>query len=66
MLVESHILYFQNITLGMFLMTGLTILIGWFLYLYCPELKTKSILILPYLIWLTITTSLIGYILIKN
>jgi len=58
--------YFHNITAGLFLITGLTILVGYFLFFYWPELKAKSILILPYLIWLIIATSLNGYIFLKN
>lgn len=58
--------YFHNVTAGLIIITALTILIGCFLVLYWPELKSKSILILPYLIWLVIATSLNGYILLKN
>ena len=58
--------YYQNILAGFFLIIGLTIFIGFFLFLYWPELRLKSILILPYLIWLMIATSLNGYILLKN
>lgn len=58
--------YYQNILAGLFLIIGLTILIGFFLFFYWPELKLKSIYIIPYVIWLTVATSLNGYILIKN
>jgi len=58
--------YFQNVTTGLILIAGLTVLIGFFLFIYWSELKFKSILILPYLIWLIIATSLNGYILLKN
>ena len=58
--------YFHNVTAALFLITGLTILVGCFLFLYWPELKLMSILILPYIIWLIIATSLNGFILIKN
>lgn len=58
--------YYHNVIVGLFLITGLTLLVGYFLFLYWPELKLKSILILPYLIWLIIATSLNGYILVKN
>ena len=58
--------YYQNILAGFCLIIGLTILIGFSLFLYWPELRLKSILILPYLIWLMIATSLNGYILLKN
>jgi tryptophan-rich sensory protein len=58
--------YFHNIPLGMIVITALTILVACFLFLYWPELKLKSTLILPYLIWLLVATSLNGYIWIKN
>lgn len=58
--------YYHHVILGLVLITGLTILVGCFLFLYWPELKAKSLLILPYLLWLMIATSLNGYILFKN
>lgn len=58
--------HYHNTIVGFILILGLTILICVFLFLYWPELKAKSILILPYVIWLIIATSLNGYILIKN
>ena len=58
--------YFHNVAAGLFMITGLTVLVAGFLFLYWNELKTKSILILPYLIWLIIATSLNGYILFNN
>ncbi|MEM5566384.1 TspO/MBR family protein [Psychroserpens sp. AS72] len=44
----------------------LTILIFAFLITYFKDLKAKSLLILPYFIWLCIATSLNLYILIHN
>ena len=58
--------YYHNILGGLMLISGLTILIGFMLFFYSPELKLKSILIVPYLIWLIIATSLNGYIWLKN
>lgn len=58
--------YYHNVVLGLILILALTILICVFLFLYWPELKAKSFLILPYVIWLIIATSLNGYILLKN
>jgi len=58
--------YYHNIFAGLLLISGLTVLIGFFLFFYWPELKLKSTLILPYFIWLIIATSLNGYILLKN
>jgi len=58
--------YFHNARVGLLLITALTILIGFIMIRYFPDLKSKSILILPYFIWLIIATSLNGYILLKN
>ena len=58
--------YYHNVVGGLILITGLTVLVGFFLFFYWPVLKLKSILILPYLIWLIIATSLNGYTLLKN
>ncbi|MCO4813917.1 MAG: tryptophan-rich sensory protein [Flavobacteriales bacterium] len=58
--------YFHNVKVGLLLITALTILIGFIMIRYFPDLKSKSILILPYFIWLIIATSLNGYILLKN
>lgn len=58
--------YYHNVLAGMFIISALTLLIGFLLIFYWPELKMKGLLILPYLIWLLIATSLNGYILVKN
>ncbi len=58
--------YYHNILLAFFVISLLTILIGYILFFYWPALKLVSILILPYFIWLLIATSLNGYILFKN
>ncbi len=58
--------YYHNVLLGLVIISTLTILIGVFLFMHWPELKLKSVLILPYLLWLLIATSLNGYILLKH
>ena len=58
--------YYHNILAGLFLITGLTLLIGFFLFFYWPELKSRSVFIFPYLTWLIIATSLNAYIYLKN
>lgn len=58
--------HFHQVLGGLFLISGLTILTGFFLIYYWPELKIKSLLIAPYVIWLIIATSLNGYIYLKN
>ena len=58
--------YYHNILAGILIISGLTILVGFLLLWYLPELKIKTVLILPYFFWLLIATSLNGYILLKN
>lgn len=58
--------YYHQVLGGLILITGLTALVGFLLFYYWPELKLKSLLILPYFIWLIIATSLNAFILIKN
>ena len=58
--------YFQNISGGLLIIVGLTTLIGFFIISYWPSLKLKSVLLLPYLLWLVVATSLNAYILFKN
>ncbi len=58
--------YYHNVLIGLIIIIALTILVGIFLLLYWTEMKYKSILILPYFIWLIIATSLNYYILLKN
>jgi len=58
--------YFNNVFAGLLIISGLTILVGFFLFYYWSDVKFVSLLILPYLIWLMIATSLNGYILLKN
>ena len=58
--------YFRNVILGMLIISTLTLLIGYLMYNFRHDLKSKSILFLPYLIWLVIATSLNGYILFNN
>jgi benzodiazapine receptor len=58
--------YYQNVTLGLLVILSLTFLVGYFLFRYAPSLGFKSVLILPYFLWLIIASSLNLYILIKN
>lgn len=58
--------YFREVTLGLIDITLLTITIGYFLFSFWPTLKVKSILLLPYFIWLLIATSLNAYIYFEN
>lgn len=58
--------YYHNVLAGLVIITSLTVLVGYFLFHYWPELKYKSLFIAPYFIWLLIATSLNAYILFKN
>jgi translocator protein len=58
--------YFHQVMIGLIVISALTILIAVFLFRYWSDLKLKSILILPYFIWLLIATSLNAYILLNN
>ncbi len=51
---------------GLIVISTLTLLLGYFLISYWNQLKMKSLLILPYFLWLLIATSLNAYILMEN
>ena len=57
---------FHQVGFGLLLITSLTFLVGYFLIGIWPQMKVKSLLVLPYFIWLLIATSLNAYILVKN
>jgi translocator protein len=58
--------YFHDVLIGLMIISALTIIIAILLVRYWSDLKLKSILILPYLIWLLIATSLNWYIMENN
>lgn len=58
--------YYHGVELGMFVIIGLTCLVAFFLFRYASLMKSKSVLVLPYFIWLVIATSLNAYILFNN
>lgn len=58
--------YFHDVSIGLLVITNLTILVGVFLFYYRPQLSYKSLLVLPYFLWLIIATSLNAYILLNN
>lgn len=57
---------FNEVLIGLVIISSLTLLVGYFLFGYISELKLKSLLVLPYFLWLVIATSLNAYILLKN
>ncbi|WP_345003690.1 TspO/MBR family protein [Snuella lapsa] len=56
----------HNIGLGLTTITLLTVIIMIFFFAFRKEMKFKSLLILPYLIWLCLATSLNAYIFLNN
>ena len=52
--------------MGLIIIFLLWLLIGYFTFKYLKSLQLYTLLILPYLIWLTIATSLNAYIVIYN
>lgn len=58
--------HFQNVVLGLVVITGLTVLVAYFFFTFKKTLKLKAAYIAPYLIWLLIATSLNAYILFNN
>lgn len=57
---------YQHVLIGLIIISGLTVLIGYFLVHYRTVVKGKALLMLPYFIWLLIATSLNLYILLYN
>lgn len=51
---------------GLIIIVALTILVGYFLFNYINYLKMKSLLIVPYFIWLLLASTLNGYIYFNN
>jgi benzodiazapine receptor len=52
--------------IGLIIIVLLWLLIGYFTFKYLKSLKLYTLLIVPYLIWLTIATSLNAYIVLYN
>ncbi len=63
----NYIFFNQHqVLLGQIIITLLTALIFYFFFTFYKEQKRKSYLLLPYMIWLCIATSLNLYILVHN
>lgn len=58
--------YFHQTSLALLIIVLLTVLVSYLLYAYWPVLKFKSLLLLPYCMWLIIATSLNAFIVFKN
>tara|TARA_B100000768_G_scaffold158197_1_gene156641 strand:- start:3243 stop:3701 length:459 start_codon:yes stop_codon:yes gene_type:complete len=57
---------FHYVFLSLFVISLLTLTVVYKLYFFYKAIRLKSFLILPYIIWLVIATSLNGYILFYN
>jgi len=63
----NYIFFNQHLTkLGLVVITLLWLLIGYLTFEYVKKVKWYTLFILPYLIWMTIATSLNAYIVLNN
>lgn len=63
----NYVFFNKHLTsIGLIIITLLTLLILYFFIRYSKQLKAKSILILPYFLWLCIATSLNMYVVFNN
>ena len=53
-------------TIGLVVISLLWLLVGYFTFKYAKRLKWFTLFILPYLIWMTIATSLNAYVVLNN
>lgn len=58
--------YFNQVGLGLIIISLLTILMTYFLVAYWEVLKLYSLLVLPYVLWLIVALSLNSYAFFKN
>lgn len=65
--IWNYVFFNQHlVALGLVVIISLTVIVALFLILFRKQMGYKSILILPYFIWLCIATSLNAYILFNN
>lgn len=63
----NYIFFNKQLTiLGLVIIVMLWLLIGYFTFKYLNQMKYATVFILPYLVWMTIATSLNTYIVINN
>ena len=56
----------QLTVIGLFVIVLLWLLIGYFTFKHIKKLKFYTLLVLPYLVWMTVATSLNAYIVFNN
>jgi len=65
--IWNYVFFNQHqVALGLVVISALTVVIFTFFFSNLKDMKSKSYLLLPYMIWLLIATSLNGYILLNN
>ncbi len=65
--IWNYVFFNQHlVTVGLIVISLLTVVIFYYFFNYRKQLKSKSYLLLPYMIWLLIATSLNAYILVNN
>lgn len=57
---------YHQVLFGLVFIVALTLLVGYLFFAYFHQLKIKSLLLLPYVVWMMIATSLNAYIFLKN
>lgn len=63
----NYFFFNQHLTIiGLIVITFLWLLIGYFTFEHLKKIKEYTLLIVPYLIWMTIATSLNAYIVLYN
>ena len=58
--------YLHKMGLALIIISALTVVVGYFLINYKSNLQLKSLLIVPYALWLVIATSLNAYAYFQN
>jgi len=63
----NFVFFNQHATgLALIIILLLTVLVGYYLFIFFSEMRLKSLLIVPYFVWLLIATSLNAYSYLKN
>lgn len=57
---------YQQVLTALVLIAGLALLVGFIMVYYWSNLKLKSLLVVPYFLWLLFATSLNVYVIVKN
>ncbi|PQV50324.1 TspO/MBR related protein [Jejuia pallidilutea] len=66
-IIWNYIFFNQHLVgFGLTIITLLTFVVAVFTFSFIKKMKIKTILVLPYLIWLCIATSLNAYVLLNN